>query len=313
MAGTLSTPEGFLLGGLAACCAVTFSNPAEVAKTRLQLQGELVKGGGIRVYNNTYDVLLKTAKNEGFRGVQRGLGAAYVYQVLVNGTRLGFYEPLRVLTNRLFNIDPHEQRLTTSVIAGTTSGAIGAALSNPLFLVKARMQAYSPALPVGTQRYYPNSMRALTTIVREEGIRGLFRGINASVLRTSIGSSVQVPSYMWTKNQLITNNILPSDSFWTFLLSSSVSGLLILAVMQPADTVLTRVYNQPTQRLPNGKHLGLLYRNPIDALWKIMRTEGLSGWYKGTLAHFLRITPHTIITLTANDVIIGAYKSLQRA
>jgi solute carrier family 25 protein 34/35 len=37
----LSTFESFLCGGLAGCIAVTVSNPAEVAKTRLQLQGTL--------------------------------------------------------------------------------------------------------------------------------------------------------------------------------------------------------------------------------------------------------------------------------
>lgn len=77
----LNTAEGFVCGGLAACMAVTISNPAEVAKTRLQLQGELARDGGVKVYKNTLDVVTKTWKNEGIRGVQRGLGPAYVYQV----------------------------------------------------------------------------------------------------------------------------------------------------------------------------------------------------------------------------------------
>ncbi|KAK7056660.1 Mitochondrial oxaloacetate carrier protein [Paramarasmius palmivorus] len=84
----LSTPEAFLLGGIAACGAVTVSNPAEVAKTRLQLQGELAKDGGTRVYRNTFDVLAKTARNEGIGGIQRGLAPADL-QILVNGARLG--------------------------------------------------------------------------------------------------------------------------------------------------------------------------------------------------------------------------------
>jgi len=42
----------------------------------MQLQGELVKGGGEKVYKNAIDVLAKTYRNEGIRGVQRGLGAA---------------------------------------------------------------------------------------------------------------------------------------------------------------------------------------------------------------------------------------------
>lgn len=58
---------------------------AEVAKTRLQLQGELAKGGGgKRVYTSAVDVLRKTWKNEGMRGVQRGLPPAYVYQASRN-------------------------------------------------------------------------------------------------------------------------------------------------------------------------------------------------------------------------------------
>ncbi|KAH9484906.1 Mitochondrial oxaloacetate transport protein [Psilocybe cubensis] len=291
----LSTPEAFVLGGLAACCAVTVSNPAEVAKTRLQLQGELVKDNSKRVYKNTLDVLVKTTRNEGIRGVQRGLAPAYVYQILVNGARLGFYEPFRQTTNSFIGLSPTEQNTATSVLAGATSGAVGAALGNPLFLIKSRMQAYSPSLPVGTQRQYRNSFHALSSVVREEGLRGLLRGTNAAVLRTAMGSSVQVPSYMWTKRQLVNRGILPAESFWTYLISSSVSGLFVLAIMQPTDTVLTRMYNQPTKTLPNGKIVGSLYRNPIDALWKIAKIEGVLGWYKGTAAHFLRITPHTSV------------------
>jgi hypothetical protein len=93
-----------------------------------------------RVYNNTFDTLFKTYRNEGLRGVQRGLGPAYVYQVLVNGARLGFYEPLRRSSNTVLGINPEEQNAFTSVLAGASSGVIGSVMANPLFLVKARMQ-----------------------------------------------------------------------------------------------------------------------------------------------------------------------------
>jgi len=233
----LSTGEGFLLGGLAASVAVTFSNPAEVAKTRLQLQGELVKGGGKKVYKNVFDVFAKTWRNEGIRGVQRGLPPAYAYQMLLNGCRLGFYEPIRRRANQLVGLGPKEQNPGTSVFAGAASGVVGAIFGNPLFLIKARMQAYSPALPVGTQHHYKNSWDALKTIFQQERFRGLVRGVDAAMLRTSMGSSVQLPTYNWTKNQLVSRNILPADSIWTYLASSSVSGVCVLVMMQPADTV----------------------------------------------------------------------------
>ncbi|KAJ7109911.1 mitochondrial carrier [Mycena epipterygia] len=307
----ISTAEGFLCGGIAASIAVTVSNPAEVAKTRLQLQGELAKSGTQKVYKNAFDVIGKTYKNEGIQGMQRGLGPAYAYQILLNGSRLGFYEPFRRNLNTFIGRRPDEQLPATAVIAGATSGAVGASLGNPLFLIKARMQAYSPALPVGAQHHYKNSFHALSTIFRAEGPRGLIRGMDAAILRTSMGSSVQLPSYNLTKNFLVSRDILPANSTWTFLASSSVSGICVCLVMQPADTALTRMYNQPTVLGPNGKMVGTLYKNPIDCLWKTAKTEGVRGWYKGSTAHFLRIAPHTIITLTANDLIINLYKKMR--
>lgn len=112
---------------------VTVSNPAEVAKTRLQLQGELVKGGGQKVYKNVVDVFAKTWRNEGVKGLQRGLTPAVrftlrpkdtfyilhaVYvpsknqtfvsaallikpQILLNGSRLGKHHPLNVYSGNL--------------------------------------------------------------------------------------------------------------------------------------------------------------------------------------------------------------------
>lgn len=233
--------------------------------------------------------------------------------MLLNGSRLAFYEPFRVSINKAVGYSSLDQVPWTSVIAGASSGAVGAVLGNPMFLIKARMQAYSPALPVGTQHFYKNSREALTRIFKVEGFRGLFRGIDAAILRTSMGSSVQLPSYNWTKTQIVSRGILPADSMLTFLASSTVSGICVCIVMQPADTALTRVYNQPTTRLPNGTYVGTLYKNPIDCLWKTLKTEGPLAWYKGSTAHFLRIAPHTIVTLTVNDLLLNLYREFANA
>ncbi|KAI9061390.1 oxaloacetate carrier [Trametes sanguinea] len=307
----LSTFEGFVCGGLAGCTAVTFSNPAEVAKTRMQLQGELMRHGGNKVYSNVFDALIKTWRNEGFRGVQRGLGPAYVYQILLNGSRLGFYEPSRRWLNKMLGYSPTQQTTLTSMSAGSISTVIGSCLGNPLFLVKTRMQAYSPVLPVGAQRYYRHAFDALSTIIREEGLRGLLRGIDAACFRGAIGGSVQLPSYLWAKQLLVSHGVAGPDSMVTYLLSSSIAGVVLCLAMQPADTTLTRMYNQPTVKMPDGRTVGTLYKNPFDCLWKTFKTEGLYGWYKGSTAHFLRIAPHTIITLTANDLIIRSYTYLK--
>lgn len=46
------------------------------------------------------------------------------------------------------------------------------------------------------------------------------------------------------------------------------------------------MYNQPTTIGPDGKSRGVLYKNPIDCLWKTLKTEGVRGWYKGPTVFF---------------------------
>lgn len=54
---------------------LTTANTPEVMKTRLQLQGELQRAdsNAPRVYKNALDVFVKTWRNEGIKGLQRGL------------------------------------------------------------------------------------------------------------------------------------------------------------------------------------------------------------------------------------------------
>ncbi|KAK4050169.1 Mitochondrial oxaloacetate carrier protein [Microbotryomycetes sp. JL201] len=332
------------------------TNPAEVAKTRLQLDGELqgkkgvilptqtapagtaaiqlepraaaaATAGGSQgtttssahgaprsgpVYTGPIDCLKKTYKFEGLRGIQRGLGAAYTYQIALNGSRLGFYEPIRHRLNALAGLQASDIRVWSSLTAGASSGVIGAIFGNPLFLVKARMQAYSPFNPVGAQHNYKSTLHAFRSIVQQEGFVGLARGVDAAMLRTAMGSSVQLPAYNLAKSYLSSWGI--QDGIAQFLMGSLFSGLCVCAVMQPADTALTRMYNQSPNAIgPDGKPRGLLYKNPIDCLYKTWKTEGVRGWYKGTTAHLARIAPHTVITLTANDFYSRKYMAWKSA
>lgn len=94
------------------------------------------------------------------------------------------------------------------------------------------MQAYSPFNPVGAQHNYTSVMNAFGVIVKAEGIKGLARGVDAAMLRTAMGSSVQLPAYNLAKSYL--NQWGVPDGVGQFLMASFFSGLCVCAVMQPA-------------------------------------------------------------------------------
>ncbi|ORY04939.1 mitochondrial carrier [Basidiobolus meristosporus CBS 931.73] len=270
---------------LATCAAVTFSNPWEVVKTRLQLQGELTSKKNptsLRPYNNSFSALVVIFRTEGIRGLQKGLGPAYCYQIAMNGTRFTLYEPFKELFNNTLSTG---DAMSTAVIAGAASGVCAAAVSSPLYLVKTRMQSYSPANAIGYQHYYKNTYSGLSQIFRQEGIRGLFRGVDAAMIRTSVGSAAQLSTYDKCK-QAILRSPGSEDGFYTHCLASMITSIFVCLVMNPFDVVSTRMYNQKGNET-TGK--GSLYRNPVHCLVRTVYTEGISGLYKGVVAHYLRI------------------------
>ncbi|KAJ1942410.1 Mitochondrial oxaloacetate carrier protein, partial [Linderina pennispora] len=162
----------WLAGSLASCGAVTFTNPFEVVKTRLQLQGELAKAAPNtpKVYTNVAQAFWTIGKHEGLRGLQKGLGPGYMYQIMLNGTRLGMYEPTkRVLYSAVTGgpVDPARPNIPLNVAAGGLCGMAGAALGSPFFLIKTRMQSQSKFAAVGFQHNYSSSIDGLRRIWRE--------------------------------------------------------------------------------------------------------------------------------------------------
>ncbi|CAI5758187.1 unnamed protein product [Candida verbasci] len=293
----VSTVGGFLAGGFAACGAVTFTNPIELIKTRMQLQGELTKksNDAVKAYKNPFQAFVTIYKHEGIRGLQQGLMCGYYYQLGLNGCRIGLYEPSRFYLTKFilpksFNEDISKipQNLLVNVLAGFISGSAGAVLASPFFLIKTRMQSFSKGgAAVGQQTYYKSAWDGISQIYKSEGFKGLYRGVDAAILRTGAGSAAQLPVYNLTKNFILKHKLFKEDSLALSFISSSCAGLGVAIVMNPWDVVLTRMYNQK----------GNLYTSPLDCFKKTISTEGPMALYKGFWAQLFRIGPHSILTL----------------
>jgi solute carrier family 25, member 34/35 len=199
----------------------------------MQLQGELQdKAAQPRVYKGPFHGVSVIVRNEGFGGIYRGIGAAYVYQMILNGCRLGFYEPLRHSVTSLFFDDPNTQSLGVNIFSGAGSGILGAAAGSPFFLVKTRLQSYSPTAPVGTQHTYKNAVDGMRQIYSGEGVKGLYRGVGAAMVRTGFGSSVQLPTYFFAKRRLV-KHLGMEEGPALHLASSTASGFVVCCVMHP--------------------------------------------------------------------------------
>ena len=124
----------FILGGVAATGAGFFTNPLDVIKTRLQLQGELQARGLYTVhYKGFFHAFYAVAKNDGILALQKGLVPALWYQLVMNGVRLGGYdfaEKRGWLMNR-----KGETSMFKSTLTGAFTGCASAYIGSPFYLV----------------------------------------------------------------------------------------------------------------------------------------------------------------------------------
>ncbi len=148
---------------------------------------------------------------------------------LTSKLRQSFSSKLR--SHTIFK-DHDVQSLGVNIFSGAASGILGAMAGSPFFLVKTRLQSFSPFLPVGTQHKYKDSIDGLRQIYGGEGMRGLYRGVGAAMVRTGFGSSVQLPTYFFAKRRLV-KHLGMEEGPALHLASSTVSGFVVCCVMHP--------------------------------------------------------------------------------
>ncbi|XP_067941692.1 solute carrier family 25 member 35-like [Watersipora subatra] len=287
----------FFFGGISTCGAAIFTNPLEVVKTRLQLQGELRAKGQFRVhYRNVFHAFFAVAKHEGICSLQKGLGPALAYQFVMNGFRLGSFQ---LLNDSLLRDKDGHTPVYTSVLCGAISGSIGGFFGSPLYMIKTHMQSRSYAsIAVGYQNRCDSLISALSSIYKQYGVIGLWRGSSGAVARVMMGSAAQLSTFSQARQYIINSQIFPQESLLIPFAASTLSGGIVVMVMTPFDVVSTRLYNQ---KVEGATSRGVLYSGITDCFTKIFRKEGLWGFYKGWAASLFRLGPHTVLSLVFWD------------
>jgi len=175
MAGNLAS------GGMAGATSLLFVYSLDYARTRLANDAKSAKKGGERQFNGLVDVYKKTLASDGVSGLYRGFGPSVLGIVVYRGLYFGMYDSLKpvVLVGSL------EGNFLASFLLGWTVTTGAGIASYPLDTVRRRMMMTS-----GEAVKYKGSLDAARQIIAKEGVRSLFKGAGANILRGVAGAGV---------------------------------------------------------------------------------------------------------------------------
>ncbi|KAF6001524.1 hypothetical protein F1559_002639 [Cyanidiococcus yangmingshanensis] len=308
------------VGSFAAGTATCISAPFDLIKARLQLQrldqGKILgataaaaaattETGPITRYRGMFHAGFVIIRDEGPLALWSGLQAALWRALTYSGVRLGLYQPIRDWYASLVGeyTRGHAQPSTSvtgspttpsapiavKLLAGATSGALGALVGTPFEAVKVRMQS---------GRYpYRSTWEALQAMAAEGAISArpsllgpvgaLWNGAAATAARAATITATQVGLYDVVKTTVTDTTGWPAADARVFLSAAMLAGFFSTTSSSAFDVIKTT-----QQGKPHG-----VYRGMADCAVQIWRKEGIFAFFKGWVPAYVRLGPHTLITL----------------
>ena len=185
----------FVSGAAAGAVSDGLCHPIDTINTRLKMQLKPPYK-----YDGIWRTAKLIAKEEGVRGLFGGLGTCLISTVPSTGIYFFTYEQLKTLGER--RLGPEHQTLV-HFFAGAASEVSCSVVYIPFEVVKTRLQLGSdPSRSTGgfvtSQANYRGTFHALSSIIRAEGVRGLYAGMGSCLLLDCSYSAVQVRVWSYT-------------------------------------------------------------------------------------------------------------------
>ncbi|XP_008315279.1 mitochondrial glycine transporter B-like isoform X2 [Cynoglossus semilaevis] len=255
--------KAFMCGSLSGTCSTLLFQPLDLVKTRLQTLQSSAKPGAPKA--GMFAVFISVIRKENFFSLWKGVSPSFVRCI----PGVGIYFSTFYSLKQHFLLD-REPNAAEAVFLGVGARTVAGVCMLPFTVIKTRFES--------GHFNYVSVGGAIRSMYNTEGIRSLFSGLTATMLRDAPFSGIYVMVYSQTKR------LLPQDvtlSVYAPLVNFScgmVAGVMASMVTQPADVVKTYIQVSPS------------HQSTANAMRSIYREHGMCGFFRGAVPRSLRRT-----------------------
>lgn len=264
---------GNTLAGMTQATLVTIVGyPFDLVKAKMQAVREVPYASNIACVKDV-------ATREGLRGFYRGSSMPWLSHMIKRPTQFPISEFLKA---RYSDGATRGERIRNNYIIGAGCGILGPVFGTPLQVIKVGMQT-------SNAEAYTSSLDYAREVVRKRGIRGLYRGFAATVVKDCVFGGSFVGTYYTLRD------LVGVDAWHKNFFNGAAAHCITWYLFIPIDYVKTNIQRSTTDA---GTRPTI-----ASVVRKGYQTGGLRIFWKGVVPACIRTIPVSGVAMTGYEMV----------
>ncbi|KAE8286996.1 Solute carrier family 25 member 47-A [Larimichthys crocea] len=281
----------FVSGSFAGACGVAVGYPLDTVKVRIQTQKQ---------FTGLWQCTVATFSKEGVHGFFKGMSFPITTISMTSSVVFGTYRNCLQCLSQARGDGCGPNTKLEVFLSGLVAGIAQISVMSPGDIVKVRLQCQTESKRGGTnipKPRYHGPVHCVLSIIKEEGIMGLYRGALPLMLRDGPSYATYFLTYAYICEWLTENGKNRPD--WSgVMLAGGIAGMAAWTIGTPMDVIKARLQMDGALGMKR-------YNGFYHCITETVRTEGVGVFFRSLGINCLRAFPVNMVVFVTYEVLTG--------
>uniref|UniRef100_UPI0037E8531C solute carrier family 25 member 47-A n=1 Tax=Semicossyphus pulcher TaxID=241346 RepID=UPI0037E8531C len=279
----------FVSGSFAGACGVAVGYPLDTVKVRIQTQKQ---------FTGVWQCTVATFSKEGVHGFFKGMSLPLFTITMTSSVVFGTYRNCLQCLSQARGGGPNTK--LDVLLSGLAGGIAQISVMSPGDIVKVRLQCQTESKRGGASMpkpKYHGPVHCLLSIIKEEGFKGLYRGVLPLILRDGPSYATYFLTYT-TICEWLTDSGKTRPDWGGVMLAGGLAGMVGWTIGTPMDVIKARLQMDGARETKR-------YRGFYHCVTETVRAEGVGVFFRSLGINCFRAFPVNMVVFFTYEVLTG--------